>query len=486
MSQTLDKLAARKRQSEAARKSRRMTRSLVDRVFRSIAITAASLSVMLLMALVATILFWGLKSLTPTFFTGVPDGNPKLAGIKPALFGTIYTCLVCAAFAIPIGVGTAIFLEEYKPRSTFAKRAHAFIQLNITNLAGVPSIVYGLLGLTVFANMFGVFGSPLSPKVELNARYYDQFVTSVGTTLLVPVPDRSAKSTVPTASTTFLSQQEQPIVESVAVVEDLATQLDAVNKRFDELARSLVQQVADGKPVDADLIRAAWSGAGFTTDLTMIEPSAIDPAIVGLSMKGRAARKAVEAALQPALRAELTKRFGLAIDLKSEPNRVTLGRESAGYLRLPFGPSVLAGGLTLMLVILPIVIISSQESLRAVPGSLRQASLAMGATRWQTIWRVTLPSATPGIMTGVILAMSRAIGEAAPILILSGIVFITFTPRNLMDQFTAMPLQIYNWASRPQDEFFTIAAGGIIVLMFILLCFNGVAIYIRQKTTRNG
>jgi phosphate transport system permease protein len=145
---------------------------------------------------------------------------------------------------------------------------------------------------------------------------------------------------------------------------------------------------------------------------------------------------------------------------------------------------VLAGGLTLMLGVLPIIIIASQEALRAVPNSLRQGALALGATKWQMVWGTSLPSAIPGIMTGAILAMSRALGEAAPLLILAGIVYITFTPANLMDSFTAMPLQVFNWASRPQEDFHQVAASGIIVLMAILLAFNAAAVFIRQKFQR--
>ncbi|HPO31702.1 MAG TPA: ABC transporter permease subunit, partial [Candidatus Hydrogenedentes bacterium] len=118
---------------------------------------------------------------------------------------------------------------------------------------------------------------------------------------------------------------------------------------------------------------------------------------------------------------------------------------------------------------------------RAVPDSLREGSFALGATRWQTIRRVTLPAALPGIMTGSILAMSRAIGEAAPLIMISGIVFLSNPPRHLMDDFTVMPLQIFNWAQRPQADFHLLAASGIIVLLVILLVFNSIALFIRQR-----
>jgi phosphate transport system permease protein len=263
------------------------------------------------------------------FVTSPPSRRPERAGIGPALLGTIWICLVCALVALPLGAGTAIFLEEYKPKHRLLRALRGFIQLNITNLAGVPSIVYGIIGLTAFVQMFGVFGNPNDPLI------------TIGT------------------------------------------------------------------------------------------------------------------------------------------------REDWYHAQIPFGRGVLAGGLTLMLVILPIVIISAQEALRAVPGSYRHAALALGSTRWQMIRRMTLPAALPGIMTGSILAMSRAIGEAAPVLIICGIVFIRFTPHHLMDEFTAMPLQIYDWAGRPQEPFHAVAASGIIVLLAALLAFNAVAIVIRQKFQRN-
>jgi phosphate transport system permease protein len=154
------------------------------------------------------------------------------------------------------------------------------------------------------------------------------------------------------------------------------------------------------------------------------------------------------------------------------------------YLMLPFGQSVLSGGLTLMLVILPVVIISSQEAFRAVPASLRQASLAMGATTWQTVWNITLPAALPTILTGTILAISRAIGEAAPLLVLGVPLFISNTPANLMDDFTVLPFQIFDWAKRPQADFQGLAAAAIVVLLVVLLSFNVVAVVIRQKLHR--
>jgi phosphate transport system permease protein len=303
-------------------------RFLKDHLFIVVCLLAAGACIAVLGVLLASILTQGIEHLDVALLKGAPSRKPDKAGIYPAMIGTVYICLVCAVTAVPLGVGTAILLEEFKPRNKVWARLHGVVQLNITNLAGVPSVVYGILGMTAFVEMFKVLGNP-------------------------------------------------------------------------------------GDPI--------W----------------------------------------------------------------TLGTpENWYYLQLPFGRGVLAGGLTLMLVVLPIIIISSQEALRAVPDSLRHGALALGSTRWQMVWNTTLPAAVPGIMTGTILAMSRAIGEAAPILIIAGVVYITFTPEHLMDDFTALPLQIYDWASRPQAPFHRVAASGIIVLMAILLTFNAVAVVIRQKFQR--
>ena len=296
-----------------------------DKLFVLLCIASTLLSIVMLVVLLTSIVSQGNEFLTWKLLTNSPSRKPAKAGIYPAMMGTIFVCGVCALSAIPIGVGTAILLEEFKPRQKYLRVLHSIVQLNITNLASVPSIVYGILGLTAFAHMFGVLGSVDKPIYTL------------------------------------------------------------------------------GTPDD-------WY-----------------------------------------------------------------------YLRLPFGRSVLAGGLTLMLVILPIIIISSQEALRAVPGSLRHGALALGCTRWQTVWSTSLPAAVPGIMTGTILAMSRAIGEAAPLLIIAAL-YLRFTPGHLMDDFAAMPLQIFNWASRPKADFHYVAASGIIVLLAILLSFNAIAITIRQIT----
>jgi phosphate transport system permease protein len=277
----------------------RLGRQRLDRAFVVFCVAVSASAVLVLGYLLWEIFFKGISGLSWRFLTSLPHSNPQLAGIWHALVGTALVGAVCAFFALPTGVATAIFLEEFRPRRQVLRTLHGFVQLNITNLAGVPSVVYGILGVTAFVSLFG--------------------------------------------------------------------------------------------------------------------------------------------------------------------------------------RSVLAGALTLTLVILPIVITATQEALRAVPNSLREAALGMGCTRWQMVRRVTLPAATPGIMTGSILAMSRAVGEAAPIMLIAGgVVYLSRAPHGLMSRFTVMPLQVYNWAQRPQAAFQELAAAGIIVLLIVLLLFNIVAIVIRQ------
>lgn len=306
----------------AAEPTSRVARVLKNRLFLGLCLAMTTLAVAILIVLLISIWSDGHGRLSLDFLTSYASRKPAEAGIKAPLWGSVAVCLICALTALPIGVCTAVYLEEFAPPSRFT----SFIKLNISNLAGVPSIVYGILGLTAFARLFGAFN--LNDPVELG-----------------------------------------------------------------------------------------------------------DP-------------------------------------------------DSFFHLRLPLGPGVLTGGLTLMLVVLPIVIVSSSEALRSVPRSLRAGALALGATRLQTVWNITLPASLPMVMTGAILAMSRAIGEAAPILVLGVPLFIRSTPNNLVSDFTVLPLQIYNWAGRPQPEFHELAAAGIIVLLAVLLSFNAIAVLIRQRLQR--
>lgn len=268
-----------------------------ERLFMVACWLSVLIPLLLLGVLLGDLVIDGLGRLDWDFIEGNPSRRAHRAGIWPALVGSLWLIGLTAAMAVPVGVGAAVYLQEYGRRS----RVAAFIEVNIANLAGVPSVIYGLLGLEVFVRVFG------------------------------------------------------------------------------------------------------------------------------------------------------------------------------------FGASVLAGACTLAILVLPIIIMAAREALRTVPDSLREGALALGATRWQTIRRVVLPSALPGILTGAILAISRAIGETAPLIVVGAVVFITFTPEGLDSQFTALPIQIFNWVSMPQEAFLENAAAGIVVLLLTLLTLNSVAIVLRNK-----
>lgn len=384
------------RMRQAARSPK--TRRRANTLFVGLCLTTACLSLVFLGLLLASIVMQGLPYLDWQFLTSPPEQNADEAGVFPALVGTLWVSGICAAVTLPLGIATAIFLEEYQPRQWLLKKIHGFVQLNISNLAGVPSVVYGILGLTAFAQMFTWFGTPSDPAIEWGAAYYRQYVTEGDQVVLLPVRGPTAPP----------------------------------------------PELADGM--------AAVTPSGRQVTLTVIPP------------RGRPPRD--EDARRWALRAD--DEGGL------------ISEKAWYYVRLPLGRSVLTGGLTLMLVVLPILIVAAQEALRGVPYSLKEGALGLGATPWQTIWKITLPASVPGIMTGAILAMSRAIGEAAPLLMISGIIYIKFAPGNLMDDFTALPLQIFNWAQESQAEFHDLAASGIVVLLFVLLMFNAVAVGVRQ------
>src|SRR5690606_14376044 len=271
-----------------------------NQFYKYLFLFATVVSLIVLGVLLARVLKQGLPYLDWQFLNSLPSRKPEEAGIYTALNGTIWLMGVVAPVTMILGIGTAIYLEEYAKKSKFT----TFIQVNISNLAGVPSVVYGLLGLTLFVRAFAL------------------------------------------------------------------------------------------------------------------------------------------------------------------------------------GKSVLAAGLTMSLLILPVIIVASQEAIRAVPKELREASYGKGATKWQTICGVVLTAAIPGILTGTILALSRAIGETAPLVVLGIPLFLAAIPTSIFDMFTALPMQIYNWTSRPQVEFQTVAAAGIIVLLALLFIMNSIAILIRNKFSR--
>jgi phosphate transport system permease protein len=281
-----------------------------DYIFAVIGLLSMLVGVLTLLALFIQLIIDGLPRLTPEFFTSFPSRHAEQAGILSAWVGTMLVMIVTAFAAVPLGVASAVYLEEYASKNWLT----TVIEINVTNLAGVPSIVYGLLALGLFVYALGL------------------------------------------------------------------------------------------------------------------------------------------------------------------------------------GQSVLSAGLTLALLILPVVIVATREAIRAVPGSIREAAYALGATKWQTVWDHVVPYSTGGILTGIIIGLSRAIGETAPIITIGALTFIAFLPaapvtpefpflsfKWLMDPFTVMPIQMFNWTSRPEEAFQHNAAAAGVVLLLMTLAMNGIAIWLRSR-----
>ena len=379
-------------------------RSQKSGLFALVCLVISSLAVVILVTLLGTIILSGGSWLSWEFFTGVhKEDNPEGSGIGQAVAGSALICLICAMAAIPIGIGTAIFLEEFQPRNKFLRWLHGLVQLNISNLAGVPSIVYGILGLTTFVYLFNLVPSIQVNKpipFEIGGRHFYQTKTLGRTFVKFPAGDREE-------TRIKLSKNE--------------TCIDADGNEFE---LKLVEKRSDA-PKDPELKKQ-------------------------YALKGRSASRLTE--------------------------------RSPWYFHLPLGKSVLSAALTLALVILPIVIISSQEAIRAVPRSIREAGFGMGATRWQVVRKTVLPAATPGIMTGAILSMSRAIGEAAPVLaVMGGVLGTTTGIQSLMDQTPVLPVTIYRWAGDENPGFENASSAAIIVLLIVLLIMNSIAIFIRNR-----
>ncbi|MFA5296701.1 MAG: phosphate ABC transporter permease PstA [Lutibacter sp.] len=268
-----------------------------DQAFKALGMLFTFFGISILVILIYNIVRVGFTRINWDFLTGLPSRKPEEAGIYTAIIGTLDLMLLTVIFAIPIGVGAGIYLEEYSKKSKLS----SLLEINISNLAGVPSIIYGLLGLGIFV------------------RYFN------------------------------------------------------------------------------------------------------------------------------------------------------------------FGGSILSGSLTLSLLILPIIIVATREAIKAVPPSLKEASFALGASKWQTIRNVVLPSSFGGIITGIILSLSRAIGETAPLIVVGAMAYVPFVPHSLFDTFSVLPIQIFNWTTRPQQGFAVAASAAIIILLLITFIMNGIAVYFRNR-----
>ena len=467
---------------------------------------------------------------TVDFLTTPPSMTPSNAGFNAPLAGSIWILVVCALSALPLGVGAAIMLEEFRPRRRgVAYWVHRIVQTNVRNLAGVPSIVYGLIGLTVFCRMFGLFGSALQyapyQRFELNdgrviiaqlTATEDEVYTLTGESIGEVRLERSALGPIealprrdePLTITGTLELNEEYVfvlrapdigemtfdswaVENVALADDgpFAERPVSLTFAFAGSSRFVVESPTEGRLVIPQELVSDTRADIDTVPIRehiyeMADGTTLRGEILRLNDGVITIRKALDDPPVTFSLDDVARRADGALDYRYRRMLMVGDEDRLLHIHFPMGASVLAGGLTLMLVVLPIIIIAAQESLRAVPDSLRSGALALGATPWQMVWGMTLPNAIPGIMTGAILAMSRAIGEAAPILVVGGTIFITFLPDNLMSGFAAMPLQIYMWTNQPDPEFKKVAASGIIVLLTVLLLFNATAVFIRQKLQR--
>ncbi|MBB6430655.1 PstA family ABC transporter permease [Algisphaera agarilytica] len=476
--------------------SSRKARQIKNTLFQVVAMTAAGIALIVLATLLISICARGFPRLSPEFITNPMSSNSAKTGIGPALMGSISILAICALSAIPLGVASAILLEEYRPKAKLPKMLHGFVQSNITNLAGVPSIVYGILGFSVFVIMFSSENLN-EPWLDIGQEFYLEYPGAGGQSFYVESSEGAelTPATLTMDAVIYGSLREAraggPPAE-VKVVE--AGDLEGIRSEADGRLRKINRSMKRA-------LRAATVDGAFQVDETsageiaaaMLTPLKDDLKADYEVMKETAATQLLAMNGQDAVQQIQSRRVLYDKLLEKEFDAAGLrgliieGTEPLPkdvkkwyYMQIPFGKGMLAGGLTLMLVILPVIIVSSQEAIRAVSQEMRSGVLALGGTKWQAIEKVVLPSAIPGICTGAILALSRAIGEAAPILLI-GYVGLQAGPDHLMAAFAALPLEIYNWTSEPDKSFRDAAAAGIIVLLAVLFTFNAVAVFIRQK-----
>lgn len=363
------------------------------------------------------------------------SSTPALAGVRTALIGSAGLMIVVVLVALPIGVGAAIYLEEYAHHGLINR----IIETNVRNLAGVPSIIYGMLGLAIFVRALAPFSSGLIFHINFEAPTIESVVERIA----------------PNFDGALRYENGAIRSDSAQLDEAAAQQLVDVFLRYG--TPSLTMQGNSSVAEMADLLADAL---GMTVDVVATrasEPHDIEAR--GKTYRFDAANGNISDEAFDALMASLVRINSFS----------------------PNGRTLVSAGLTLVLLILPIIIINAQEAIRAVPYTIREASYGLGATRWQTIWHQILPAALPGIMTGTILSVSRAVGETAPLIVVGAATFLLTDPTSPFSQFTAMPIQIFQWTARPQGQFADIAAAAIIVLLALMLSLNAVAIVLRNR-----
>ena len=364
------------------------------------------------------------------------SSTPALAGVRTALIGSIGLMIVVVSVALPIGVGAAIYLEEYAHHG-FVNR---LIETNVRNLAGVPSIIYGMLGLAIFVRALAPFTSGLIFHHNFDVPTIETVVERIA-----PAFD-GAVSFDGTALSSYSEQLDAPTLERVV-------------DTFLRFGTPSLTMLGNSSVIDmSNALAAAFDIAVNVTETRADEEH-------DLETRGAYYRFDVAA--------------GAPISDETYDRLMASLARSNSFA--PNGRTLVSAGLTLALLILPIIIINAQEAIRAVPYTIREASYGLGATRWQTIWRQVLPAALPGIMTGTILSVSRAVGETAPLIVVGAATFLVADPTSPFSQFTAMPIQIYQWTARPQGQFADIAAAAIIMLLALMLSLNAAAIFLRNR-----
>jgi ABC-type phosphate transport system permease subunit len=358
------------------------------------------------------------------------------SGIRAAILGSVYMMVIVIVIALPIGVGAALYLEEYATDSFFNR----FIETNVRNLAGVPSIIYGLLGLAIFVRIL----APITSGIF------------IGYGAEVPTDDRISQQIEAAVPVDILLDDEgmfTGIAENDALTAQQVQNLISVFRKYGTAGVNNMRGEID----TATAHREVRNALGINRTIETTDTAAV------LDL----GETSITVAQYNALVAELQRIATFTV----------------------VGRTLLSAALTLALLILPIIIINAQEALRAVPYMLREASYGLGATKWQTIWRTVLPAAVPGIMTGTILSISRAIGESAPLIVVGASTFLLTDPNSLFAKFTVLPIQVYQWTARPQGQFtaspqaqfqFT-AAAAIIVLLLLVIALNTVAIILRNR-----
>lgn len=368
------------------------------------------------------------------FITSSVSSSATTAGLRTALFGSFLIIAITAVSALVVGIASAVYLEEYAADNWL----NNLIEINIRNLAAIPSIIYGMLGLAVLAQAFAVFTGGYLFGVNLPSQAADQVVNAVNVALGAP----------------SLSNAE----------------------------RDEIRDQAAGARTNLDSFVAVILGHLRVEALTEGEKEALVRKFLDYRLPSLASLTTFSTPSIEQARADIVRIVGTDKLTPTQLDALAENLRVYGTFNIN-GRTVLSAGLTLGLLILPVIIVNAQEALRAVPSSIREASYGMGATRLQTTWRQVLPAALPGIMTGVILAVSRAIGETAPLLVVGASTFIGIDPNGPFSKFTVVPIQIYQWTSRPEQEFRAVAAAAIIVLLVVMLLLNATAIFIRQRFT---